>query len=289
MPRPISPYYPPRAPWYAPLLYAGGRVRRSLALDRVRPASGVSWLGLLGGCVIPGLGVYLRGPRIYGLAALGLSATLFVVFLGELGRQLGNVAYGLLLAVHATSINYLLAPDLARLRFRYRLLFSMGSLIVLGTLVYLPAQNFVANNFLTPLRIKDRVVIVQKLPPHPTLRRGEWVAYEIRENGNHNAWVVGGYALGPVLAVGGDRLRFNPSLLEVNGQPQPLRDNMPDSGELVIPGNGWFVWPNVDISGHGYVPANTLAQTLLAMATIDESQLVGKPFKRWFWHRQFPL
>ena len=284
-----SPYYPPRARWYAPLLSWGGRLRRGLALDRVRPPAGVPWLGLLGSLLVPGLGVYVRGPRMYGQLALGLCGGLLLIFMAELGRPAANFAFGLLLAAHASSINYLLAPSLAGFRFRYRLLFSLALLILLGTLLYLPAQNYVASRGVMPLRIKERVVIVRNVGNPSALRRGDWVAYSVKAGGDHNGYIEAGYGLGPILALPGDRVRFTPAALEVNGRPQPRRDHMPVSGVFVVPGMCWFVWHELAIGGHGYVAEATLVQTLLSMATITEPQLVGKPFQRWFWHRQFPL
>ena len=284
-----SPYYPPRARWYAPLLTAGDRLRERLVLDRFRPPAGMPWLGVLASMLVPGLGFYLRGPRIYGQMALASSILLLLVFVAELGRPFGNLAFGLLLALHATGINYLLAPWLAGVRFRSRLVIAMGVLFALGMLVYIPAQNFLNAHGVAPLQINDRVVIVRALRHHPTLLRGEWIAYSIPEGGDHNGYIRGGFGLGPVLAVGDDRIRFTPTTLEINGRPIQRLKHMPKSGEMVVPGNGWFVWPDVDITGHGYAPESTLVQTLLSMATIDESKLVGKPFKRWLWHRQFPL
>ncbi len=284
-----SPYYPPRASWYAPLLAMGDRLRQRLALERFRPPSGIPWLEVLASVPVPGLGFYLRGPRTYGQVAMAASGLLLLVFVAELGRPIGNFAFGLLLAVHATGIHYLLAPWLAGVRFRSRVILSMGVMFTLGMLVYLPVQNFFNAHGVVPLRIKDRVVVVRALGHNPTLHRGDWIAYSIREGGDHNGYIQAGLGLGPILAIGGDRIRFSPATMEINGRSQSRLAHMPESGELVVPGNDWFVWPELDIGGHGNVPEPTLAQTLLSMSTIGESQLVGKPFKRWFWHRQFPL
>ncbi len=289
MSRVISPYYPPRAHWYGRVGVAGSWLRRSLALDRARAPGGISWLALLGSLLVPGLAMYIRGPRLYGRAALGACATLLLVFIAELGRPLANIAFGLLLAVHATGLNYLLAPWLGTLRFRSRVLFSMGLLVALGALLYAPAQNFVAARGFTPLRMNNRIVVVRAVTNPSTLRRGDWIAYTIAEGGDHGGYIRAGYGFGPVLAVGGDRVRFTSNAVEINGWPRPRLPHMPESGELVVPGNCWFTWPELDITGHGGVAEATLSQTLLSMATINESQLVGKPFRRWFWHRQLPL
>ena len=285
----VSPYYPPRAHWYGSIFPWGARLRRRVALDRIPRPLGFSWLQLIAAVLVPGLAVYIRGPRIYGRAALGLAFSLFLIFAAELGRPMGNLAFGLLLALHATGINYLLAPLFAGVRFGYRVLFSMGLLVVLGTLLYAPAQNFAAAHGVTPMRIRDRVIVVRGLGAAGSIRRGDLVAYTISANGDHNGMVYAGYGLGPVLGLGGDHVRFTPTAIEINGRPQARVSTMPASGDLVVPEKCWFVWPELDITGHGNVPAATLTQLLLSMSTISESQLVGKPFKHWFWHRQFPL
>ena len=62
---------------------------------------------------------------------------------------------------------------------------------------------------------------------------------------------------------------------------------MPETGELIVPEKHWFVWPDFAISGHGNVAEAALSAALLPMATVSEDQFAGKPFKRWFWRRQF--
>jgi hypothetical protein len=64
---------------------------------------------------------------------------------------------------------------------------------------------------------------------------------------------------------------------------------MPQGGELVVPENHWFVWPELAINVHGNVGEGPISATMLQLAIISESEFIGKPFKRWFWRRQlFP-
>jgi hypothetical protein len=92
--------------------------------------------------------------------------------------------------------------------------------------------------------------------------------------------------LGPVLAVAGDRIRFTTEFYEVNGLSRQSLPHMPKTGETVVPEKNWFIWPEVAITGNGNAQEAVISNTMLQMATVAETQFVGKPFKRWFWRRQ---
>jgi hypothetical protein len=62
---------------------------------------------------------------------------------------------------------------------------------------------------------------------------------------------------------------------------------MPVSGMVIVPGNHWFIWPDLAISGHGNIGEAAITDAMLRMADVSEEQFVGKPFKRWFWRQQF--
>jgi hypothetical protein len=281
-----SSYYPPRARWYSRFLLRAGGVRRQLALDRIRLPAGVPFSQVVASFLVPGLGFYLRGLRLWGKAAMGFCALLALVFFVGLGSILGNLAFGLLLSIHVTSLIYVLEPWLAGERFRTRLLFSVAVLFLLACLVYLPARSLIQEEWLMPLQVRGRVVVVHRLAHPGTLARGAWIAYTIDGSGENAVYLLSGFGLGPVLALPGDRVRFTKSAFDVNGVPQPRVAGMPEVGEWVVPEKHWFVWPEVAMSGHGNVPAEGIAATLQRVGTITEAQFVGKPFKRWFGRRQ---
>lgn len=286
MNRVSSSYYPPRARWYSPLLFLAAGVQRHLALDRIRLPTGVPFFRAVGSLVVPGLGFYLRGPRPWGIAAMGFAALMALLFMVGLGYPAGNVAFGLLLSTHVSSVIYVFEPWLAGARFRVRLSFSFVMLVLLGAFVYLPLRSFIQEQWLMPLRVKDRVVIVHRQANPPALPRGAWIAYAIGGARGQGVYAQEGFGLGPVLALPGDRVRFTKSALEVNGVPQPLLAYMPQVGEWVVPQKYWFVWPEVAITGHGNTPADAISATLLGMGKITEDRFVGRPFTRWFGRRQ---
>lgn len=138
-----------------------------------------------------------------------------------------------------------------------------------------------------PLRIHDRVVVVQRSSSTSRIHRGDWIAYSLTEHSRNNVVAISGFGFGPILAIGGDRVRFTKTGFEINGLPHPPFPHMPTDGEIIISEKTWFIWPDFDISGgHGYVPEADISATLMQLATIQEEQFVGKPFKRWFGRRQ---
>ncbi|MGH8023539.1 MAG: hypothetical protein ACRED1_08155, partial [Limisphaerales bacterium] len=130
----ISPYYPPRARWYAPVFRLTGAVRRGLALDRIRLPSEITWRGLALSFLIPGLGFYLRGPRLYGKVALAACGFLLLVFVAWLGFPLANLAFGLLMSTHVSGFVYYCNPALNG--WRLRVLFTVLVLMSVGILLY---------------------------------------------------------------------------------------------------------------------------------------------------------
>jgi hypothetical protein len=281
-----SPYYPPRARWYSPLLSFGGVLRRHMILDRIRLPQGPSLGGILGSLLVPGVGFWVRGPRWLGSLAISASLFLLLLFFAEIGYQAGNIAFGLLLSIHSSSLIYVIEPWLAGARFRTRIFASMALLAGVGGLLYMPARNLMETRWLAPLRLQGQVVVVSKSRSPASVKRNDVIAYSLPGNTDHAVYVEAGFGLGPVLAVAGDHVCFTKTAFEVNGAPRPRLAHMPESGDLTVPGKHWFVWPDLAISGHGNAPAGALTTALLQMAVISEEQFAGKPFKRWFWRRQ---
>ncbi len=287
-----SSYYPPRARWYGVFFILNHRIQRRLALDRLHMPLGMTAGGLAAGFFVPGLAVYLRGPRLWGQAVLAVCAALLLVYVAWLGHPAANLAFGLLVSVHVTGLVYYCNPLMAQESFRCRLGLTLLVLLALMLTVYWPTRNLVQRHWLTPLRMGAQVIVVRRTPPTHVIRRGEVVAYSLTETSAgeaHNGgaiWAQGGAGLGPVLAVAGDRVTFSTNGYSVNGLRHRSLANMPATGEWVVPEKHWFIWPNLAISGHGNVNQEALQSTLLRLADVAPEQYLGRPFDRWFGRKQ---
>ena len=283
-----SSYYPPRARWYSFLFTFGNTVRRCLALDLVNLPRAVTLAGLVASFLIPGLGIQFRSPKLWGKAAMPACGLLLLSFLIWFGYPAGNIAFGLLIAIHTIGFVYYCQPIFEQELVESRFLFTLLALLGLGLLLYLPARSVILSHWLMPLRLHGRVMVVQRQFPREAIGRGDWIAYRLHERGEwgENAvYVQSGLGLGPVLAQAGDRVDFSTNAFTVNGRSHPLVPRMPIAGELTVPEKEWFVWPNVGISGHG-VGEERISSALLQMAMVSEDQYLGKPFSRWFWRKQ---
>src|SRR5215831_899616 len=101
----VSSYYPPRARWYTRLFFVPAeRVRRRLHLDRLRWPGGISMGDFFLSLALPGFAFFALGRQRLGwifAAGYGITLLLFVI---ALGYALGNIAFGILISLHATSI-----------------------------------------------------------------------------------------------------------------------------------------------------------------------------------------
>ena len=291
IPEPESSYYPPRARWYSRIFYVGRAWRHRLALDRLSLPLEVKPGGLAAGFFVPGLAIWLRGPALWGRAALAGSLALLLFFMVWLGYPAANLAFGLLLSLHVTGLVYYCQPLLAGEPFRSRLGFTFLALLAVGLFLYLPVCALLVNNhWLTPLRVQGRVVVVQRLVQPRNIQRGDWVAYALHasEQGPHGdvVEVQSGMGLGRVLAEAGDRVEFGTNSFSVNGHSLTNRPFMPAGGEFIVPEKHWFIWPDLDISGHGNVRPESIQKAILELASVEETQYYGKPFRRWFGRKQ---
>ena len=288
MSKATSPYYPPRARWYAPVFRVFAATRLTMAMDRIRLPSIVTWRGLIVSFLIPGLGFYLRGPRIYGRMAMAACGLLFLIFIAFFGYPFGNLAFGLIISTHTTGITYYLGPELQKWRLRERVLLTILILMSLGFLYYGPLRDIIQNRILMPLQINGRVVVVEKLAPMGTVQRGDWIAYHITRSAEYGddmaIHIHSGTGFGPVLAVAGDTVEFSAKGFSINGVLHPLLPDMPSSGSFVVAQKHWFIWPSYSVSGHGY--QSRVSSLMLELANVSEDQYAGKPFKHWLWRKQ---
>ena len=251
----VSPYYPPRARWYGPLFHWRDTLRRHLALDRILLPKGITVRGFAASVLVPGLGVYLRGPRLWGKLALATCGFLFLQFIVWLGYPFGNYAFGLMLSIHVTGLTYYCTPLLVEMRFRYRLLFTVGLLMALSGFIYAPMRSALQNHWLIPLRNGGQVIIVSVQRPG-SLRRGDWAAFNTKD----------GVLFGRIAGLGGDQI---------------------DS--LTVPENHWLVHAQFARRYYheGLFPTDTgRAEIFEQSVVVSPEEFIGKPFDRWFWRKR---
>ena len=289
----VSPYYPPRERWYGRFFYWGLANRRRLALDRVHLPKETTLGGIILGVLIPGMAVYIRGPRLWGKIALSACAILFLLFIVWMGYPFGNLAFGLLIAIHASGFAFYCSPVLREKEFFARIGYTLALVIGFGLLFYAPMRSIIQNHWARPLLRNGHVIVVGKFASARSIKRGEWVMYSLPRLFAGNAhgeggavWIREGYGWGQVLAVAGDRVSFGTNSFSVNGAERPRLPHMPQGGDLTVLEKKWFIWPELGISGHGNTSEAIISATMLQLATVPEGQFVGKPFKRWFWREQ---
>lgn len=282
-----SPFYPPRARWSSLFFYATNGVRRREALNHLRAPEPVTFRAIAAGFLVPGLAVYLRGSRLWGQAAMAAAAGLFTAGLVWLGEPASNLAFGLLLSLHATGFVYYCRPLLAEEAWSSRVLFTFLVLLLLLLALYLPAQKLTERHLFTPIRFGGQTFILRRSASPDRLQRGDWVAYSLASNiGAGSVWFHGGVGFGPILAMANDHVGFWPNAFTVNGTPHPSLPHMPVSGEWIVPEKHWFIWPNLGISGHGNVGEPAISSAFMALADVAPAQYLGRPYQSWFWRKQ---
>ena len=287
-----SEYYPRRARWYSFLFSPWFAVQRRLHLEKIRLPAGVSTAQFLLSLMIPGYALIANGRKTIGWLFVTAYCVSAIVFIVALGYQIGGIGYGLMISAHASSIIFLEGLWLQKQwEFQLRLALAAGTLLIVWLAIYSPMIGFVQEHWVMPLRLHGHVVVVRHMNTPGKIIRGDRVMYSL--DATHNAlvhneaiYVQGGYGWGPVLGIAGDRVEFSTNTFIVNGESHTLMPHMPTSGEFVVPEKHWFIWPEFEMLGHGDVGQARISAMMLELATVPESEFVGRPFKRWFGRRQ---
>ncbi|MGA9452164.1 MAG: hypothetical protein WBW41_12565 [Verrucomicrobiia bacterium] len=288
-----SPYYPPRARWYSPLFRPWSKLQRALHLERIRFPAGFTAGQVVLSLLLPGYSLFVNRRKTVGAAFAAIYLASLVCFVVWLGFPMGGAAYGLMISIHASSIIFLENCALRdKYEFGIRFPLAIVTLLVVWLAAYRPVVKFAEANWWRPMIVRGQVMVMKPAQLRDLVQPGEWVLYAIGGNPDHYVhgegavWVRSGFSLGPVLAVAGDTVRFTTNVFFINGHPAPRLPHMPDTGEVQVPEKHWFIWPNLDISGHGNVGEDRISSAMLQLAMVSENQYVGKPFQRWLWRRQ---
>jgi hypothetical protein len=268
-------------------------VRRYIHLRRLFQAARLSGLQLVLSVAVPGLAFLLLGRRLLGWLVVAGYLTAALAFIAALGFPAASVSYGLLISLHATSIIFVEGLWLKESGFGARLAVAFITLFAVWGLMYAPLVEFAQHHWFMPLRQGNRVFVVQRGVAVNSIKRGDWLAYEIagdnyRGEREAGLYLESGYGIDPVLALPGDRLRFTPEAVYVNDKPLPLMRHMPVQEELVMPEKVWFIWPSLDIYRNYGVPEASISASMQRTAMVAQKQIIGRPFKHWFGRRQWP-
>ncbi len=291
-----SSYYPPRARWYSPLFRPWFKLQRALHLEKIRFPAGFTAGQVVLSLLLPGYSLFVGSRKMVGAAFVAIYLASLVCFVVWLGFPIGGAGYGLMISIHASSIIFLESCALRdKYEFGIRFPLAIATLLVVWLAVYRPVVKLAEANWWRPMIVQGRVMVMKPAEFRDSVQRGERVLYSIGgseggyAHGEGAVWVRSGFGLGPVLAMAGDTIRFATNVFFINGQAEPRLPHMPTTGEVQVPEKHWFIWPNLDISGHGNVGEDRISSTMLQLAIVSENQYVGKPFKRWFWRRQVTL
>ncbi len=244
------------------------------------------------GITVPGFAFFKGRRKIWGIVAMSLYALAGLVFITALGYQAGSLAYAVMVSLHATSIIFVEGHWLADTRLQLRLVLALCTLFVVWVLLYSPVAGFAERHFFMPLRVGNRVLVINPATSLRSIKQGDWVAYRINagnrtETEFRQIVLHGGLGFEPVLALPGNEVAFSNDSFLVNGTPFPLRARMPHEGGVTVPENVWFIWPSFHIIGGGML-AGQISQAMQKTALVSGDQIIGRPFKHWFFRRQTP-
>jgi hypothetical protein len=254
IPDDASPFYPPRARWYSVFLYFGHAIVRRFPLERLTLPREMKIGELAAGFLIPGLAVWLRGPRQWGRAALAGSAALLLIFIIWLGYPAANAAFGLMISLHASGFVYYCSPLMAGENLRSRLAFTILVLLALGLGFYLPIQHAVQTHWLMPLRNGNQVIIVAARGRPDGLKQGDWAAFTTEK----------GIVFGPVVGLGGNRVN-----------------------SITVPEDHWLIREQIARRYYHDLPFVSFHSDVVEQLTVvSRQEFAGTPLHHWFWRKQ---
>jgi hypothetical protein len=281
------PFAPPRAgrsawfwrAWYAACRHSPlGRLR--VPVERFRVARPLRAVAVV---VVPALGFYYSYRRAYFNIAAAVYGVALLFALTEYGRMLGGAAFGLVVGIHAVGIAAYLNSTSPSVSFEYRLARTLVLVAAVATLLGVGLVR-VCGCFILPVEGAKGTLLINVLDNGRPVKPGEVVAYFMKSPGGGQIRVDEGVYLGRVLGGAGSELKLGDAYYVLNGVSQPSLPYMPAKG-LVVAGRGQFlIWPTV--FQFNYKPVTRTIPE--ASALVDDSALVGRPYKRWFWHTQSP-
>jgi hypothetical protein len=240
------------------------------------------------GFLVPGYALLRGGRPTYGGALVAAYGLLALVFAIGMGHPAGNLAYGLMISIHASSGIFLAFRLWARDDLLERLGIAVGVLLATILLIYLPLSRVVLPRFVLPVNYNGKVVIVKVGGNPARLKRGDWVAYRTAPFSGSGYRVESGIGLEQIQAMAKDRVKFAEDHYEVDGVARARPGFLPLEGEWMVPEDCWMIWPNL-ATRRGDAGRVDLTGALQQLSIVSMDQYIGKPFTRWFGRKQMPL
>jgi len=233
---------------------------------------------------VPGYAFCLYGRRILGWGMMALYAVAAWCFLAWLGHVAASFALGVMMSLHAVSLLYVARHRPALPSLRWQVFQAWGIVLVVSGLVYPSLRRHLEQHWFMPVTVRNQVVIVDVRPSARHIERGDWITFRYKAVRRGFVHAESGFGMGVVEGIAGDQVIFGREEYTIAGVRNPRRWMMPQSGQWQVPENHWFVWPDssMNISGN----AANVTPMLQDLALVPESQLVGKPFRRWFGREQ---
>lgn len=281
-----SSYQPPRAGRLSALRYTWYRLLRLTERFDLRLPIDLTFGNALMALLIPGHGFLLaRKPGLARIARWAWPA-LLMGYLICLGTTAANVAGGLMVAIHASGFASFLLRFMEGDTIPRRLLLSLLVVGLYAGLIYAPAQQYLINHWWMPVQVQGHRILVNTRIAPADVRVGDEVFYAMPEMGIGQFALRSGMGRGEVLAVGGDQIRFSPAACFINGNPLAPLPEMPASGEMIVPENHWFIWPEFAINGRNTAGNPTVQGIYLSQSMVPFPALKGRAVQRWMGIKQ---
>lgn len=282
-----SPYYPPRAGWTRRVYSAVHFWRRRLHLERLSiPRLAVTPSRSILALLLPGYSFWDAGWKVAGRLVACAWVMAGLVFVVALGYPFSNLAFGMMISLHVSSILHLInriAPGMQVLK---RLVLSLAVLFVVAQVFYWSGLKWFEKHFFMPVQSHGKVYVIDCSPGKNSIRPGDLVNCRFEHVAVDGVYIHEGYSLSRVIAAPLDRVEFSRVDFRINGVASPRLPYMPTTGQWIVPKNAWLIWPSLDIVRRNNASEESIAQAVLNIATVSRQNVMGKPFRRWFWRRQ---
>jgi hypothetical protein len=247
--------------------------------------------------IVPGWSQYWSGQRWRGHAFFWSYMLCLLWGLLQLGTNFGSFMLGMAFSVHsAAAVDAVNQSVPCAYGFRAQMTRSLFITMLLAVFLYLPIA-WLTSQFLSlqTLRISTGpfepgdVVVIGQPPQTPTpgqvvLYRleGDLIELETGHNGHgRRLFNPSGERIDRILAVAGDRVRWESPNLYINDRPSRLRPLqamvMPKKLELSVPKNRVLIFPTTT----PHMDANMNATRWWALSLIPVDQIQGRVFMRY--------